>query len=775
MTQTQEHHSPRFSLTSNAAGGPLPIIPRRSHSASTSCPSKHPGSLLSASSPSTYESTMRPSTSVITITPATPPKDDAQNPSIHGTRRRRDERIPNPNALYPPELSTPIPSLNASTSFTTTSTPSPFSKNSDATPRASNGPRSPMLYTPGMPLRFSIDSLRKASSRNASVGFPLHTSNSASPVPSTSVYSVGSSQGSPSLIRKKSGQVVRPSLKPSSSYSFSHSGPSSPIPSFPSSKSEPSTPTGCVTPTSKAVHFDKNLEQVKLFLAGQKPLAVSREGSPVDTDEGETCTSGTDSEFPKAKSSPSTIDGDNQLSTKLVMHTNIPPRSTPFPPSGTNVALELLAISSNEKNIVGSVLVRNVAFEKQVSVRFSLDRWSTISEVGAKWEAGVSIGRQGKAEWDRFGFVIWLGDLLLAEEKEKDRRLEFAVRYRVSGSEIWDNNEGENYIATFSKSKLPEERGRGRRNPPRRKASPVPFSDDELSDLLEKVAASKSSRKSRSISPTTPTVKGKSKGPQNSITTTPCPPGAFHTRTRSFPLSASSSSSDSLVNAYGWMEGSPSPSPPLPKWPLEGLAGAYGEKLSPIDTHKEVVTTATTMLGSSGVLGDDTFHPHPFIKFSGHSDNEERLQHSRLGEKTRRHRREGYSGSFAERTSSGKKIPEPTDTPSSTPTPTSSSKFHSFPFGMSLVNSHGVQEEEWPLRDSNPADQSAATIASTTPALSGEVEESSSSTPVLLENETPPSSRSSTPPLDPERDIGLLSPSNAEGVETYSDLLNKYD
>ena len=96
---------------------------------------------------------------------------------------------------------------------------------------------------------------------------------------------------------------------------------------------------------------------------------------------------------------------------------------------------------------------------------------------------------------------------------------------------------------------------------------------------------------------------------------------------------------------------------------------------------------------------------------------------------------------------------------------------------MSPVNSHEVQEEEWPLRDSIP-DQSAATIASTTHALSGdgsEVEESVSSTPVLLENETPPSSRSSTPPLDPERDIGLLSPSNAEGVETYSDLLNKYD
>lgn len=590
--------------------------------------------------------------------------------------------------------------------------------------------------------------------------------------------------------------MVRSSLKSSASYSLSRSGSTlsiySPIPSFPSSKSEPSTPTGCVTPTiSKAVHFDKNLEQVKLFLAGQKPLAVSREGSPIDTDEGETCTSGTDCETPKAKSPSSASDGDNQLSTKLVMHTNIPPRSAPFPPSGANVALELLAISSDEKNIVGSVLVRNVAFEKQVSVRFSLDGWSTISEVAAKWEEGVSIGKQGKAEWDRFGFAIWLGDLQLGDEKEKDRRLELAVRYRVdSGSEMWDNNGGKNYIATFSKLKSPEERGRGGRNlSRRRKASPVPISDDELSDLLEKVAASKNSRKSRSISPTTPCVKGKPKGPESSITTTACSPGAFHTRTRSFPFSASSSSSDSLINSsYGWMAGSPSspsPSPPLPKWlPLKGLASAHGEKLSPIDTRKKVATTGTTMLGSPRDLGDDAFHPHPYIKFPSHSDNEESLQHSRLGGNLRRHQRGGYSGFSAERTSRPEEnIPEPTDSPSLTPTPTSSSKFHdSFPFGMSSVNSHEfgqIQVKEWALLESIPVQSAIVdTAPSTTHALlssgeGSEVEVSSGSSSTLLENETPPSSRSSTPPLDCEQDVGLLSSSSA-GVETYSDLLSKY-
>ena len=53
-------------------------------------------------------------------------------------------------------------------------------------------------------------------------------------------------------------------------------------------KSEPSTPTHIL----KSVHFDAKLEHVKLFLAEQKPLAVSRDGSPTDD------TSGTESDFP---------------------------------------------------------------------------------------------------------------------------------------------------------------------------------------------------------------------------------------------------------------------------------------------------------------------------------------------------------------------------------------------------------------------------------------------------------------------------------------------
>ncbi len=35
--------------------------------------------------------------------------------------------------------------------------------------------------------------------------------------------------------------------------------------------------------------------------------------------------------------------------------------------------------------MTGTLLVRNITFEKRVFVRFTLDSWDTTSEVGARW------------------------------------------------------------------------------------------------------------------------------------------------------------------------------------------------------------------------------------------------------------------------------------------------------------------------------------------------------------------------------------------------------
>ncbi|XP_019360810.1 PREDICTED: protein phosphatase 1 regulatory subunit 3E-like [Gavialis gangeticus] len=82
----------------------------------------------------------------------------------------------------------------------------------------------------------------------------------------------------------------------------------------------------------------------------------------------------------------------------------------------------------------GAARVLNVAYEKVVSVRYTLDRWASCAELPADYQA------PGDALTDRFAFhlPLWSGALGSAG-------LEFALRYRVAGAEYWDNNEGRNY------------------------------------------------------------------------------------------------------------------------------------------------------------------------------------------------------------------------------------------------------------------------------------------------------------------------------------------
>ncbi|KAM6117848.1 protein phosphatase 1 regulatory subunit 3E-like [Pterocles gutturalis] len=85
----------------------------------------------------------------------------------------------------------------------------------------------------------------------------------------------------------------------------------------------------------------------------------------------------------------------------------------------------------------GAVRVLNLAYEKAVSVRYTLNRWASCAEVPAAYQpSGPADGLT-----DRFVFLLPLGAAAAAAEPT----LEFAVRYRVAGAEYWDNNEGANY------------------------------------------------------------------------------------------------------------------------------------------------------------------------------------------------------------------------------------------------------------------------------------------------------------------------------------------
>ncbi|XP_064389375.1 uncharacterized protein LOC135337372 [Halichondria panicea] len=81
--------------------------------------------------------------------------------------------------------------------------------------------------------------------------------------------------------------------------------------------------------------------------------------------------------------------------------------------------------------VTGTIRVCNLAYDKQVLVRYSQNGW----KISANNEACY---KSSSGELDQFQFQIPFNISL-------SHYLEFAVCYRVSGGEFWDNNEGRNY------------------------------------------------------------------------------------------------------------------------------------------------------------------------------------------------------------------------------------------------------------------------------------------------------------------------------------------
>lgn len=224
----------------------------------------------------------------------------------------------------------------------------------------------------------------------------------------------------PSMVRKKSGELVRPALRPAS-------------------RRRPSSMPG--TPTfSKAVHFDSHLEHVRHFLQVDRPLAVSAGSSPIDNYD-------SDNEYPfGAEEKPA---GRTPPFDWEIIINNFPV-DTPVR-KAQPVRLERVWLSNDHKFLIGSAVVANLSFAKAVVCRFTLDYWKTTSEVTAEYVCEITpkIAEHGH---DRFNFSIKLSDLANLETKT----LYFAIKYSVNGQEHWDNNNGTNFQVDFRKKMLPQ-------------------------------------------------------------------------------------------------------------------------------------------------------------------------------------------------------------------------------------------------------------------------------------------------------------------------------
>lgn len=238
----------------------------------------------------------------------------------------------------------------------------------------------------------------------------------------------------PPMVRKKSGEVVRPALR---------------------TKRRPSSMPG--TPTfSKNVHFDAQLEHIRHFLQLDKPLAVSADTSPVETYSGA-------SEYP-FYTGPT-----YEWEVKLP---NFPADSAAR--RTQPVRLDRVYLSSDQQSLIGVVVVANLAFQKNVLARFTLDYWKTVSEVSAEYNHDVRR-KQINDGFDRFNFTINLSDVTNLETKT----LFLCIRYTVAGQEYWDNNSSINYQVDFAKKE--KTRPAETQDAPTREAQSLPRSRSAVS------------------------------------------------------------------------------------------------------------------------------------------------------------------------------------------------------------------------------------------------------------------------------------------------------
>jgi hypothetical protein len=208
----------------------------------------------------------------------------------------------------------------------------------------------------------------------------------------------------PATVRKSSGELVKPVL---------HRLP----------RPQPDRPI-----ISKVVHFDLYPEKIRYFHQADKSVAINNTS---------------DIEFPFLNE---TCPGTETLLVKEQIFL------TEFPHYGLacnilHVKLEKVWLSDDQSSMLGSVVVTNLAFQKHVSCRFTLNYWKTTSEVDAEYchtiyPCGSHLGQ------DRFVFSL----KILNTTHYKSTTLFFCLRYSVNGQEYWDNNSSANFQVDFSRA-----------------------------------------------------------------------------------------------------------------------------------------------------------------------------------------------------------------------------------------------------------------------------------------------------------------------------------
>lgn len=123
---------------------------------------------------------------------------------------------------------------------------------------------------------------------------------------------------------------------------------------------------------------------------------------------------------------------------------NWPPQQTSDYYTQKNILLnkKTFYVQRDNSCIKGKLMVRNLALDKSVSIRYTFDSWTTVSDID-----GVFFGPNPKnVAFDIYEFSIdLLGFGLLKDRGEVRGKIEFAIRFTAGDKDYCDNNDGRNY------------------------------------------------------------------------------------------------------------------------------------------------------------------------------------------------------------------------------------------------------------------------------------------------------------------------------------------
>lgn len=98
------------------------------------------------------------------------------------------------------------------------------------------------------------------------------------------------------------------------------------------------------------------------------------------------------------------------------------------------VCLESCVIQ--DRALSGTVKVKNIEYEKKVTVRITFDGWKSFQDISCQYMHST----YGSADTDIFSF-----ELILPKPSISHRATEFCVSFQCGQKTHWDNNHGKNY------------------------------------------------------------------------------------------------------------------------------------------------------------------------------------------------------------------------------------------------------------------------------------------------------------------------------------------